>query len=535
MGMDSTTSAADAPGPSGDSALNAAQRERDLRSATEAGDTDIIVIGGGFTGVGVALDAASRGLSVTLVERGDLASGTSSWSSKLAHGGLRYLAQADVAIAWESAVERGRLMNTIAPHLIRPLPMIFPLHPGIGRIEAAVTSTGFHAGDVLRRLARTPKDLLPRPRRVSAAAVRRLAPTTAPEGLRGGLLSWDGQLIDDARLVVALARTAAVHGAGIITYAEVTDIEPGRVHLTDRLTGHEHTLRARQIVTAAGVWSDTLSDDVELAPSKGSHILVPAARLGCPQAAITAPVPGHFGRYVFAVPWHNGLVMIGLTDDPHRGPIPERAHPDGDEETFLLDTINAVLDDELTPEDIVGGYAGFRPLIKSTGASTSTGASGSADLSRKHALLRDSRTGALTIVGGKLTAYRRMAEDAVDDVVRTCGLPAGPCRTSELGLVGKGTPAPGLPEHLVARYGTDAAKVAAYGDADPSLNEPVRQGIPLTGAEVRFAVEHELALTVEDVIDRRTRWGLVDADRADLHEAVVRLAPELIAQSRHEG
>ena len=128
-----------------------------------------------------------------------------------------------------------------------------------------------------------------------------------------------------------------------------------------------------------------------------------------------------------------------------------------------------------------------------------------------------------------------MAEDAVDDVVRTCGLPAGPCRTSELGLVGKGTPAPGLPEHLVARYGTDAAKVAAYGDADPSLNEPVRQGIPLTGAEVRFAVEHELALTVEDVIDRRTRWGLVDADRAVLHEAVVRLAPELIAQSRHEG
>src|SRR5699024_4158274 len=155
--------------------------------------------------------------------------------------------------------------------------------------------------------------------------------------------------------------------------------------------------------------------------------------------------------------------MIGLTDDPHRGPIPERAHPDGDEETFLLDTINAVLDDELTPEDIVGGYAGFRPLIKSTGASTSAGASGSADLSRKHALLRDSRTGALTIVGGKLTAYRRMAEDAVDDVVRTCGLPAGPCRTAELGLVGKGTPAPGLPEHLVARYGTDAATVAAYG------------------------------------------------------------------------
>src|SRR5699024_2307959 len=156
-----------------------------------------------------------------------------------------------------------------------------------------------------------------------------------------------------------------------------------------------------------------LSDDVELAPSKGAHILVPAARLGCPQAAITAPVPGHFGRYVFAVPWHNGLVMIGLTDAPHRGPIPGSPPPARDEETRLLNTINAVLDDELTREDIVGGYAGFRPLIKRMGTSTSTGASGSADLSRKHALLRDSRTGALTIVGGKLTAYRRMAEDTV--------------------------------------------------------------------------------------------------------------------------
>src|SRR5699024_1051329 len=203
------------------------------------------------------------------------------------------------------------------------------------------------------RLARTPIDLLPRPRRISAAAVRRLAPTTAREGVRGGLLSWDGQLIEAARLDVALARAAAEYAWGMITSAEDTDIDAARVHLINRLTGHEHTLRARQIVNAAGVWSDTLSADVELAPSKGSHILVPAARLGCPQAAITAPVPGRFGRYVFAVPWHNGLVMIGLTDDPHRGPIPERAHPDGDEETFLLDTINAVLDDELTPEDIV--------------------------------------------------------------------------------------------------------------------------------------------------------------------------------------
>ncbi|SDR84161.1 glycerol-3-phosphate dehydrogenase [Brevibacterium siliguriense] len=519
--MDSTAS--------GDSALNAARRERELADLIAGGKVDLAVIGGGFTGAGVALDATTRGLSVALVERGDLASGTSSWSSKLAHGGLRYLAKGDIGIAWESAVERGRLMKNIAPHLIRPLPMVFPLHPAIGRIEATVTSTGFHAGDVLRMLARTPKALLPHPRRISAASVHRFAPTTDPAGLRGGLLSWDGQLIDDARLVVALARTAAQHGADILTYTEATAIEPGHVHVRDRLTGDEHTIGAKQIVNAAGVWSDTLAGDVELAPSKGSHILVPAARLGHPRAAITAPVPGHFGRYVFAVPWHNGLVMIGLTDDPHHGPIPERDHPDGDEAAFLLDTINAVLEDKLTTDDIVGGYSGFRPLIKSSGASSS------ADLSRKHALLRDSQTGALTIVGGKLTTYRRMAEDAVDAVVEAGGLQAGPCRTTELGLVGKGTPAPGLPDRLVTAFGTEAAKVAAYGEADPSLNEPVREGIPLTGAEVRFAVEHELALTVEDVIDRRTRWGLVDADRAELYDAVVRLAPELNTDSRHEG
>lgn len=483
------------------------------------------MVGGGFTGVGVALDAASRGLSVTLVERGDLASGTSGWSSKLAHGGLRYLARLDFPIAWESAVERGRLMGRIAPHLIRPVPMIFPLHTDVSRLEAAMTGMGFIAGDLMRMLARTPKRLLPHPRRISAGAVRRLAPAASQQGLRGGLLSWDGQLVDDARLVLALARTAAAQGAGIITYAEVTGIESDRVDLTDRLTGQAHTITARQVVNATGVWSDTLSDEVELAPSKGSHILVPAARLGNPRAVVTAPVPGHFGRYVFAVPWPDGLVMIGLTDTPHRGPIPARARPGEDERDFLLETINAVLADPLEPADIVGSYSGFRPLVKSSGGS-------SADLSRKHALLRDSRTGALTIVGGKLTAYRQMAEDAVDAAIVAGRMRAGRARTAEIGLIGTGTPAPGLPQHLVSRYGTEAAEVAAYGHADAGLREPVVEGIPITGGEVRYAIDHELALTVDDVIDRRTRWGLVDADRAALTAAVSRLAPELIDPAR---
>ncbi|MDN5585034.1 MAG: glycerol-3-phosphate dehydrogenase/oxidase [Brevibacterium sp.] len=507
---------------SGDAALNATRRTHDLAEAIADDEPiDLVVIGGGFTGVGVALDAAARGLSVVLVERKDLASGTSSWSSKLAHGGLRYLAKLDFPIAWESAVERGHLMSRIAPHLIRPMQMIFPLHSGVSRFDAALAGTGFLAGDVLRMFAKTPGSLLPHPSRISTADVNQLAPATAKSGLRGGLLSWDGQLVDDARFVVAIARTAAAHGARIITYASATGVEPGLVHFTDELTDDRHTIRAKQVVNAAGVWADSLSDDVELVPSKGSHLLVRAENIGCPSAAVTAPVPGHFGRFVFAVPWPDGLVMIGLTDDPHSGQIPERARPDEDECTFLLTTINTVLETPLTPEDIVGSYAGFRPLLKGRGET-------SADLSRKHALLRDPHTDVLTIVGGKLTGYRRMAEDAVDEVVRAGGFTAEPCRTTTLSLVGAGSPDPGASEHLVQRYGTDAATVAAYGADDPGLNQPVRAGIPLSGAEIRFAVEHELAVTVDDVVDRRTRWGLVDADREDLAAAVRKHAPELI-------
>lgn len=509
------------------SSLHPRRRTDDIEALSHGRVVDLLVVGGGVTGAGVALDAATRGLSVALLERHDLAFGTSRWSSKLAHGGLRYLAKLDVPIAWESAVERGHLMAAIAPHLVRPMAMVLPLHEKVSHFGAAFAGAGFVAGDVLRMAARTPTSLLPHPSRIPAPLVRRLAPATAAEGLRGGLLSWDGQLIDDARLVVTIARTAAAYGARILTYTTVTSVEHGRAEVTDEITGEQHTIRAKQIVNAAGVWADSLSDDVELAPSKGSHLLVRAERLGRPTAAVTAPVPGSSSRFVFAVPWHDDLVMIGLTDDPYDGAIPDRARPDEGERTFLLDTINAVLAEPLTPDDVVGSYAGFRPLLKGR-------ADSSADLSRKHALVKDSRTGALTIVGGKLTAYRRMAQDAVDAVVEAGDLTAGPCRTTRLPLVGAGTPAAGLPERLVARYGTDAAAVSSYAMNDAALRDPVRSGIPLSGAEIRFAVEHELALTIADVVDRRTRWGLVDEDRDDLVAAVRRYAPELI-ENQEEG
>lgn len=506
---------------SGDAALTAGRRARELAELSSGESVDLLVIGGGVTGAGIALDAATRGLSVALVERRDLAFGTSRWSSKLAHGGLRYLAKGDLAIAWTSARERGHLMTGIAPHLTRSLPMVFPLHRGVGHAQAGFVGAGLVAGDALRMAARTSGSLLPHPTRISAERVRELAPATTTDGLRGGLLSWDGQLIDDARLVVAIARSAAAYGARILTYTSATKIRSGWVEITDELTGVAHQIRARQVVNATGVWADSLSGRVQVAPSKGSHLLVRSERLGRPTAAVTAPVPGHSARFVFAVPWPDDLVMIGLTDDPHHGAIPERARPDDAERAFLLDTLNAVLDDPLTPDDVVGSFSGFRPLLKGNGDA-------SADLSRRHAIVHDADTGALTIVGGKLTEYRRMAQDAVDAAVESARLSAGPCRTTRLRLVGDGTPDPMLPECLVRRYGTDAATVAAYGAEDATLDQPVRDGIPLTGAEIRFAVDHELAVTVDDVVDRRSRWGLVDADRADLVAAVRRNAPELI-------
>ena len=455
----------------GDAALNAARRARDLAAATADDTVDLVVIGGGFTGVGVALDAVTRDSAWSSSNAVTSPRARAAESSKLAHGGLRYLAKLDFSIAWESALERGRLMGRIAPHLIRPLPLVMPLHSGVGRLDAAMFGIGFFAGDVLRRLARTPASLLPRPSRVSAAAVREQVPAADAEGLRGGLLSWDGQLIDDARLVVALARTAAVHGARIITYAEATDIEPGQVGFVDELTGDRHTVRAKQIVNATGVWADTLADEVELAPSKGSHLLVRAERLGDPEVAITAPVPGHFGRFVFAVPWHEGLVMVGLTDSPHHGAVPDRAMPDDEDLDFLLATINTALAEPLALDDIVGSYAGFRPLLKTSGSS-------SADLSRRHALLRDPRTDALTIVGGKLTEYRRMAEDAVDAVVEGGGLHG----RGRVGRSRSDSSASAPPirtcRTLVRRYGTDAASVAAYAESDPTLGGPVRTASP---------------------------------------------------------
>ncbi|HEX3779910.1 MAG TPA: glycerol-3-phosphate dehydrogenase/oxidase [Pseudonocardiaceae bacterium] len=515
----------------GDTALNARRRGAELAALADGRVVDLLVVGGGVTGVGAALDAAARGLSVALIEAHDLAFGTSRFSSKLVHGGLRYLANGDLGLAYESAVERGVLMSTVAPHLIRALPQLVPLHEQLPARNAALTMAGLVAGDLLRRAARTPTKLLPGPRRVSGAEALALVPGLRGSGLRGGLLSFDGQLVDDARLVVALARTAAGFGARVLTRVRALELGTDGAQVRDELTGDTSWLRARSVLNATGVWAGELVESVRLRPSRGSHLVLDGTRIGLTGTALTIPVPGTMNRFALLLPQQDGRCYLGLTDEPLDGPIPDvPTVPDSDVD-FLLELGSSVLRTRLTSADVIGRFAGLRPLID--WAASGTDARGvdirSADLSRRHAVLT-APNGVITVVGGKLTTYRRMAQDAVDAVLAATGLPAGPCRTRSIPLVGAGSGADGSVvdghDRLVSRYGGEAAQVLALAAADSRLARPLVADGEVLGAEVAWAVAREGALSAEDVLDRRTRLGLVDADRAAALPAVTALVDE---------
>jgi glycerol-3-phosphate dehydrogenase len=474
--------------------------------------TDLLVVGLGITGAGVALDAAARGLDVVAVDAFDVAWGTSRFSSKLVHGGLRYLAKGQLGVAHESAVERGRLMEVIAPHLVRALPMVIPLTADVSGPQAWLARRGVGAGDLLRLLARTRRETLPRPRRISATETRALAPVVRHD-VRGGILSWDGQLEDDARLVLAVARTAASLGARIHTRTRVVELDGHGALLRDELTGEERRIDARAVVNATGVWADQLVDGISLKPSRGTHLVVRKEALPGVRCAVMAPVPGTSNRYVFALPQPDATFYIGLTDEPVTGAVPDVAEPPEEDIDFLLSVMAGALEHPLTRDDVVGAYAGLRPLLSSAGST--------ADLSRRHAVIV-SGTGVVTIVGGKLTTYRRMAEDAVDKALSVNGLTAGRCRTRQLPLLGAGSrdelTRVEAPERLVRRFGTEAplvvADALAHGLSVEDALAPVSPTIPVTLAELVFGVTHEGAADVDDLLDRRTRVGLVPADRA---------------------
>lgn len=496
---------------SGSTALNAARRAAELGALADGVALDVLVIGGGITGAGIALDAASRGLTVALVEKHDLAFGTSRWSSKLVHGGLRYLAGGHVGIARRSAIERGILMSRNAPHLVTAMPQLVPLLPSMNAGGRALVRAGFLAGDALRRLAGTPASTLPRSRRVDAARTAELVPAVRRAGLAGGLLAYDGQLIDDARLVTAVARTAAQHGAMILTYVAASGAHGTGATLTDQRTGESFDVSARAVVNAAGVWAGEVDGSIRLRPSRGTHLVFDAAAFGNPTAALTIPIPGELNRFVFAMPEQLGRVYLGLTDEDAPGPIPDVPQPTSAEVQFLLDTVNTALEVSLGPDDVIGAYAGLRPLIDN-------GEGRTADVSREHAVV-ESPSGLISVIGGKLTEYRYMAEDVLDHAIAQRGLTAAPCRTRNLPLVGAPSnpvaalkfPAE-LPGSLVARYGAEAANVIAVACCERPT-EPVAEGVDVSRAEFEYAVSYEGALSADDILDRRTRIGLVATDR----------------------
>ncbi|GAA4816037.1 glycerol-3-phosphate dehydrogenase/oxidase [Nocardioides caeni] len=511
-------------------------------------DVDVVVVGLGVTGAGVALDAASRGLRVLAVDAHDLAFGTSRFSSKLVHGGLRYLASGQVGIAHESAVERGILMDVTAPHLTRPLPSLIPLAPSVSRPMGLLAGAGFLGGDLLRRAARTSADTLPRPRRLSAAETRRLAPPLRTHGLRGGLLGWDGQLEDDARLVTAIARTAAQQGAAVHTHARVLSATGSSVELRDELTGATLQVACRSVINAAGVWAGDLVDDVRLRPSRGTHLVLRAEALPRLSVAVFAPIPGETNRFVLVLPQPDGQFYVGLTDEPVDGPVPDVAEPTEVEIGFLLDVVSASFARPLHRSDVVGAFAGLRPLLDTSSGGEDASGGGTADLSRKHAVLT-SPDGVVTIVGGKLTTYRRMAEDAVDAAILASGLRTGPCVTARLPLAGA-APREALAEdaaraghpgraRLVRRYGADAglalaAAVEASGWAEDDLLAPIVPDcptIPTVWVELFFGITHEGAADAADLLDRRTRIGLVPADR-ELAVPAAERALEVVAAHR---
>ena len=507
--------------PADSPTLNSARRSRELDELA-AGNTpiDLVVIGGGVTGAGIALDAASRGLRTVLLEANDLAFGTSRWSSKLAHGGLRYLATGNVGIARRSAVERHLLLTRTAPHLTRPLGQVVPVLDDSPRAARFLPRLGFIAGDALARLAGTSTSSLPWSHTVDADTVIRMCPGVRRRGLRRGFLNWDCQLVDDARLVTAIARTAAGRGAAVLTRCRVDSADGGQVTFTDTLTGTEHRVTARAVVNATGVWAGGLSDDLRLRPSRGTHLIVSAELMGNPTGALTVPVPGSVNRFCFVLPEDYGRVFIGITDVDAPGAIPDVPEASEDEIDFLLDTVNTALETRLERTDILGSFSGLRPLID-------TGDGDTADLSREHAI-RSEPGGLLTVTGGKLTEYRLMAEQVVDRVILENGLSASTCVTRELPLVGAPQgdtgPVDDLPESLVARFGAEARTVVESSLLDRPL-EPVAPGLDVTRAEFSFHVTHEGALGVGDIVDRRSRVGLVAADR----EAAVPAAREALA------
>jgi glycerol-3-phosphate dehydrogenase len=498
------------------------RRQADLDRLAETA-WDIVIVGGGIVGAGALLDAATRGLKVALIEQDDIASGTSSRSSRLIHGGLRYLEQLQIGLVREALAERSRLLRN-APHLVTLQPLLFPIH-GIPFLSKVFYDAGLTLYDMLG--ARHDGGWH---RRLDVAETLAIAPSLHRAGLRGGLLYHDG-MEDDARLALAVVRTALAAEAEPLAVTRVqardirTDPTTGAlraVRARDVASGAELEIATRAVVDATGVWAADpehpfSSRSVRILPSRGAHLVVPRERIPA-TAGLTIRVPG---KVVFLVPWPDHW-LIGTTDAVYEGRS-ARPAADGWEIDELLRTVNDTLDVNLQRSDVVGTYAGLRPLIAPSGGST-------VKASREHRVTIESN-GIVRIGGGKYTTYRVMARDAIDAVLGREGVERLPSVTADRRLVGAAdhpqldrivaeigsVPAvaaahPDAAARLVARHGTEAPGIVALG-GELDLLRPLVPGRPYLEAEVAWAVRHEFALSVDDVLSRRLRLSPELADR----------------------
>jgi len=498
-----------------DQPFSAVTRRADLDTLADQA-CDLLVLGGGVTGAGIARDAAMRGIQTVLVDAGDFGHGTSSRSSCLVHGGLRYLEHGWLRLVFESSRERAVLLR-IAPHLVHPAPFVFPVHRG-SRVGRLTLDAGLWLYDVLSLFRN-----VGRHRSLDRRALLRLEPSLRDQGLLGGAVYYDAQC-DDARLALATVRSAHHHGARVASYVAVIGFEKagGRIRgarLEDRLGGARHTVHAHVIVNATGPWTDTVRrlDEPQakplLRPTKGAHVAVPRRRVGNTEAfTLTSPLDG---RVMFVLPWGD-LSVIGTTDTDV-DEIQDEPLADSTDVAYLLRSANALFPGaRLTFEDVVCAWAGLRPLLDAPGAKSA------AAVPREHRIV-EGPSGLLTIAGGKLTTYRSMAAEVVDSVARRLRaldgrrvprraptdrepLPGGEVGDLELlarDLIDEGVDT-GVAAALVRRYGTEAAAVANLVQREPSLAAPLVPGLPALAAEVVHQARREMAMTVDDVLVRRT-------------------------------
>jgi len=485
---------------------------------------DVLVVGGGITGAGVALDAAARGLRTALVERADFASGTSSKSSKLVHGGLRYLQQKEFVLVYENLAERQRLLDN-APHLVSVLPFLIPLFGKDGVVNKTVAkayATALWLYDLTGgiRIGR-------RHKRISIDEAMAHVPTLKRDRLAAAFLYYDARA-DDARLTLTILRTAVLDfGAVAANYSPVVAMLKEGDHVRGARLADGTEVRASVVVNAAGVWADEVraldegAHPNSLRPAKGIHITVPWEKVQCDIAAVV-PVPKD-RRSIFVVPWGD-RVYLGTTDTDYTGSL-DRPECTGEDVRYVLDAINASIDQTITEADVLGTWAGLRPLVAHAGSERT------ADLSRRHAVAT-SKSGVVSVTGGKLTTYRKMAADTVDEVLRALGKAPSVVRrspTKKLRLRGADGYERIEDEHLRSRYGSEARVLEAMVAADPSLNEPLVPGLPYRRAEGVYAARYEMAHTLEDVLSRRTRALLLarEASAAAAADVAALIGPEL--------